>query len=341
MLALIFCVVAAVFAFRYFSLKHALREMDRELLEIRQELSRNQILHLPLPDRDLERVMQSVNHTLEEVRRERQGYEKREAEFQRLIENISHDLRTPLTVILGYLKWMKKGEKAPDALEIIERNARAMEKLVSQFYDFSRLNAQDYALELKEVDVCRLLRESIAGNYQVLEASCLNLHSSLPEHPVQIRGNTDALDRIFSNLFQNAARYAHSGLEICLEEAGQGQVRIFFQNDGEGMTEEELAHLFDRFYRNDSSRHRSGSGLGLTVARSLAELMGGTLTARLLEPGDGPDGADGTAREDGTAGADGTVRAAGTAQAAGTARADRAGKGLVSIQFILTLNAMR
>lgn len=172
MLAVVFCAVAAGFALRCLSLKHALREMNREL-------SQNQILHLP--DRDLDRAMESMNGTLE---------------------------------------------------------------------------------------------------------------------------------RIFSNLFQNAVRYARSGLEICLEEDGKGQVNIWFQNDGEGITEEEVSHLFDRFYRNESSRCRNGSGLGLTVARSLAELMEGTLTARLLE-------SEGRTEEEGAWG--------------------RGTDGMVSIRFTLTL----
>lgn len=297
---------AGYLAFRCFSLKRALREIVRDLTEIRQDLSKNQILHLPLPDRDLERLTGSMNAALEEVRQERQSYEKREAEFQRLIENISHDLRTPLTVILGYLKWMKKADTASpassgrecllpsdskditdikdikdikDILEILERNARAMEKLVAQFYDFSRLNARDYALTPEEVDVCRILKESIANNYQILEDARLDLDCRLPEHPVIIRGNTGALERIFSNLFQNAGRYARSILDIRLEENANGQVCIYFQNDSDSVREDDLPHLFDRFYKNDSSRHQEGSGLGLTVAQSLAELMGGTLTA--------------------------------------------------------------
>lgn len=274
---------AGYLAFRCFSLKRALREMTRDLTEIRQDLSKNQILHLPLPDRDLERLTNSMNAALEEVRRERQAYEKREAEFQKLIENISHDLRTPLTVILGYLKWMKRaGSKCSlqaDSLDILERNARIMEKLVAQFYDFSRLNARDYALTPEEVDVCRILKESIANNYRVLEDARLNLDCHLPEHPVIILGNTGALERIFSNLFQNAGRYARSILDIRLEENDNGQVCIYFQNDSDSVSRDDLPHLFDRFYKNDSSRHQEGSGLGLTVARSLAELMGGTLTA--------------------------------------------------------------
>ena len=306
LLSVLLLAAAGYLAFRFFSLKRALREINRDLTEIRQNLSQNQILHLPLPDRDLERLTDSMNAALEDMRRERQSYEKREAEFQKLIENISHDLRTPLTVILGYLKWMKKADNAPltssghdcsplsdskdikdvkdikdskDILDILERNARAMEKLVAQFYDFSRLNARDYALTPEEVDVCRILKESIANNYQVLEEACLSLDCHLPEHPVIIQGNTGALERIFSNLFQNAGRYARSILDIRLEENGSGQVCIYFQNDSDSVREDDLPHLFDRFYKNDSSRHQEGSGLGLTVARSLAELMGGTLTA--------------------------------------------------------------
>ena len=306
LLSVLLLAAAGYLAFRFFSMKQALREIVRDLTEIRQNLSQNQILHLPLPDRDLERLTDSMNAALEDVRRERQSYEKREAEFQKLIENISHDLRTPLTVILGYLKWMKKADNAPltssghdcsplsdskdikdvkdikdskNILDILERNARAMEKLVAQFYDFSRLNARDYALTTEDVDVCRILKESIANNYQVLEEARLSLDCHLPEHPVIIQGNTGALERIFSNLFQNAGRYARSILDIRLEENGSGQVCIYFQNDSDSVREDDLPHLFDRFYKIDSSRHQEGSGLGLTVARSLAELMGGTLTA--------------------------------------------------------------
>ncbi len=285
LLSALFLAAAGYLALRCIFLKRALREINRDLTEIRQDLSKNQILHLPLPDRDLEQLTKSMNAALEEVRQERQSYEKREAEFQKLIENISHDLRTPLTVILGYLKWMKKADTAcaasgqtcslrSDSLDILERNARTMEKLVAQFYDFSRLNARDYALKPEEVDVCRILKESIANHYQVLEDACLNLDSRLPEHPVIIQGNTGALERIFSNLFQNAGRYAR-----ILEESQTGQVYIYFQNDSDSFSEDEISHLFDRFYKNDSSRHQDGSGLGLTVARSLAELMGGALTA--------------------------------------------------------------
>ncbi len=282
-------IIGGYFALRYFLIKHALREVNEELQDIYKDMAQNQILHLPMPDRDLERLMLSMNAALEEVRKERQSYEKREKEFQEQIENISHDLRTPLTVILGYIRLMKKSKRERDlgqdqieSLEIIERKARSMEKLVTQFYAYSRLRAQDCQLIIHEVDVCRILRESIIDNYQILEKAQLKVDSRLPEHPVMVQAEASALERIFSNLFQNAGRYADSFLDIQIKESGE-KTLITLVNDTDKISEEEISHLFDRFYVQDDARNQDGTGLGLTVARSLAEAMDGTLTAEIVK----------------------------------------------------------
>ena len=294
--ALVFFIAAAAyFAFRYFALEHALRETALELTEIQGDLRRNRILCLPLPDKGLERLMESINGALEQIRRERLAYEKREREFQQQIENISHDLRTPLTVILGYLKWLKSpGENASfrleESLDVLERGARSMEHLVSQFYAFSRVNGMDFSLELERLDVCRLLRESLADNYGSLEREGFSLESRLPEHPVTALGNRDACERIFTNMLQNAGRYAHSYLDVRILESCR-QVQVVFQNDSAEIKEDDIPNLFDRFYRNDVARKKGGSGLGLTIAKSLAEAMGGSLTAQAL-PTASPGGGD-------------------------------------------------
>lgn len=123
---IIIAVIGIYFAFRYVSLLYAFRKMTKEMQEIREDLTQNQMLHLPVPNRHLAKVMSEFNSTLEEIQKERQKYEKREKEFQKQIENISHDLRTPLTVILGYLKFVKnkkyltRDEELKETLEIIE-----------------------------------------------------------------------------------------------------------------------------------------------------------------------------------------------------------------------------
>ena len=277
-------VIAVYFATRFFLLKKAMKEANREFQDILKDIQQNQILHMAMPDKELENMAQSVNQALEQIRTERQEYEKRERAFQSEIENISHDLRTPLTVILGYLKLMK-GQK--EMVETIERKAKTMQRLVTDFYDLSRLSARDYEVEIKETDVGRILRESLMDSYHILEKRALELEAEIPEHIIEVLGDASALERIFLNLIQNAGRYAQSFLHVFVREQKQ-QVWICFENDAFNVTEADVEHLFERFYRKDRARTQEGTGLGLTVAKQLAEAMEAKLTAELIrEPGGG------------------------------------------------------
>lgn len=219
--------IGGYFIFRYFSLVCALNKLVQDINDIQQDLSRNQMLHLPIPDRHLGRLLCAFNAALENIQKERQTYEKREKEFQKQIENISHDLRTPLTVILGYLKLFRRScdprsisyEDLDETLSTVEHKAEAMLHLVDAFYDYSRLNA---------------------------------------------------------------GRYADSWLKITINEESEKTVISFF-NDTRKLSGEDTSHLFERFYMQDDSRHQSGTGLGLTVARALAEEMNGMLRVNAEE----------------------------------------------------------
>ena len=195
-------VIAVYFATRFFLLKKAMKEANREFQDILKDIQQNQILHMAMPDKELEN--------------------KRERAFQSEIENISHDLRTPLTVILGYLKLMK-GQKETDMemVETIERKAKTMQRLVTDFYDLSRLSARDYEVEIKETDVGRILRESLMDSYHILEKRALELEAEIPEHIIEVLGDASALERIFLNLIQNAGRYAQSFLHVFVREQKQ------------------------------------------------------------------------------------------------------------------------
>lgn len=277
---------AVYFGLRLFLLKKSMREAGRELEEIRKDLKQNRVLHLPVPDRDLETLMSSVNSTLYEIRRERNTYEKREREFQRQIEAISHDLCTPLTVLSGYLKILRRQGGDPNAfftgeqcemLDTAVRKARTMEKLVAQFYEYSRFFG-DKEVELETMDAGRILREVFVENCLILENAGLDAAACFPDFPLWAEGNRDDLERIFVNLMQNAARYGRSWVRIAVEQE-KSRVKIVFENDTEELTEQDIPNLFLRFYQKDSARSRGGSGLGLTIAKKLAERMGGTLEA--------------------------------------------------------------
>lgn len=174
-------------------------------------------------------------------------------------------------------------------VETIERKAKTMQRLVTDFYDLSRLSARDYGLEIKETDVGRILRESLMDSYQILEKRALEVEAEIPEHIIEVLGDASALERIFLNLIQNAGRYAQSFLHVFVREQKQ-QVWICFENDAFNMTEADVEHLFERFYRKDRARTQEGTGLGLTVAKQLAEAMEVELTAELVREHGGGTG---------------------------------------------------
>ncbi len=276
---------ALYFGIRYALLKSSIQEINNELDKITRDLKKNRILKLPSPQRELEMLLSSLNHTLEQVRQERISYEKREQEFQRQLEDISHDLRTPLTAIQGYLKLI--GQKNLDReekeyLEVIRRRSAHLQHLINQFYEFSTLLSGSYKMEFRDVDLARMCREQLLGYYRQLEEAGIEVQIRIPEKPVFIRADEYALSRIIGNLLQNAARYAKHRLEIEITETQisetMKEIVLICANDAEYLKENDVQQMFQRFYTGDHARSQGGTGLGLAISRHLAEQMGGTMT---------------------------------------------------------------
>lgn len=278
-------VLAAVyFAVRSFLLKRSLRNASEELRRITRSLEENRVLKLETADRDLEEFVGEVNRTLSAIRREKNAFSRREQEFRQQIENISHDLRTPLTSILGYLKLMDTENMPADekeSLDTVRRKAEALSRLIGQFYEYSRVASEDYQPELAEMDLCRLLRETVLDSWKEIEGRRLEFSFHIPERPVVIRGNENSAERIIRNLLQNAERYAEHCLEISLKEEA-GRVILTFENDVSDFTRGDVEQLFRRFYVKDPSRNSHGTGLGLAIAKTLAEKTGGSMRAELI-----------------------------------------------------------
>lgn len=313
---IIFVVTAAAavyFGIRYTLLKRSLREVSGELDDITRNLKENRILKLLSPQRELEILLSSMNHTLDQIRKERISYEKREQEFQRQLEDISHDLRTPLTAIQGYIKLINQEKlegEDQEYLDVIRRRSAHLQYLINQFYEFSTLISGNYKMDYSRIDLARMCREQLLGYYQQLEAAGIEVQVRIPEKPVWIPADENALSRIIGNLLQNAVRYAKhrleieitekSGTEVCGAEVCSGntgsrkacgteaanEVVLICANDAEYMTEDAVQQIFDRFYTGDRARNQGGTGLGLAISRQLAERMGGTMTVESRKMGD-------------------------------------------------------
>ncbi len=283
---ILFLAVSVCLLVRLCLLKNALRRSAGELREIRKEIEENRILKMETGDRDLEVLLKEINDTLHEIRREKTDFIRREKEFQRQIEDISHDLRTPLTSILGYLKLMDTENMSREEQEdflVIQKKAEVLQRLIRQFYDFSRAVSWDYTPVLEAIDIAKLLRETVLDSYDELERRHISCRIEIPDSPVWVTGNIEAAERVISNLLQNAKRYGKKYLHICLAEERDTTI-LFFENDRGDLSEEEFGHLFDRFYVKDKARGSQGTGLGLTIARSLMEKMKGSLQGKLVEP---------------------------------------------------------
>lgn len=281
----IFILLTAYFYARYRLLCRAIKKADKDLKSIIKNIDENQIIKQEEPNKELENLLATINDSLKAIRSERIIYEKREKEFQKQIENISHDLRTPLTSILGYLKILDQSgleQEDKEALAIIQRKAYLLQRLISQFYDFSRLTSEDYVLEMEQIDIARLLRETVIDYYQELSVKNLQIDLDIPEHPILVEANSNAMERVFLNLLQNACRYAESKLKIGIEQS-KDEVTVSFENNVTDFSEDDLNSIFERFYMRDNARSDGASGLGLTIAKHLVEKMKGTLEAELKD----------------------------------------------------------
>ena len=286
--------IAVLFlALRYRMLQKCVRQADRDMEEILESPQENRILRISTPSREAERLLEQINRYIQYHQRERIDWQRQERQLQEQIENISHDLRTPLTAILGYLELVDGSglsEADREALAVVERKSRYLQRLICDFYDLSRLERKNVQLQRRPVEITRLVRETMLSYSPEFEERRLAVELSLPETAVPVLGDREALERILHNLVQNALRYARSRFWICVRETdsaeGESRVCLEFCNDTDSLTQADIPFLFERFYTADHARPSGSTGLGLTVSKLLTQAMEGDVSAELTEQGD-------------------------------------------------------
>ena len=275
--------LAAVLYLRY-RRSRALRRAARELKEARTAAGTR--LRLYSPDRDLEHLLSQVNGLLEDKERETRILRNREESLRRQIANVSHDLRTPLTSILGYLQLLGREDISPDeyrrCLEIVEGRAKVLQDLITSFYDLSRIEGGEYPLDLQPVDLRRRLEPLLAGFYEDFERAGFQVTVELEEGLPPVSADPGAVTRILTNLIGNALKHGRKTLSIRLVREGETLVTSF-SNDAPDLTQEDLPRVFERFYTADQMRTGQNTGLGLAIVKALSEQMGHSSFAELRD----------------------------------------------------------
>lgn len=222
-----------------------------------------------------------INRLLNERQRMRADYKKAEVSSKKMLSNISHDIKTPLTVILGYLEIMRLGRPDVEMVEKAEAKAKQVMEMINQFFTLAKLEAGDTDITLGKINICEVCRENILAFYEILMQKEFEVELSIPEMPVFVQGEQDSLNRIFNNLVSNVIRYGSDGkyFGVFLRQ-NSSFVSIDVVDKGKGIEREFAANVFDRLYTMEDSRNREiqGNGLGLTIAKNLAAQLGGDLT---------------------------------------------------------------
>ena len=257
-------------------LKKAAREISDEFAD-RLKNDTNTLVDISSGDRDMQRLAGCINEQLRILRREHLQYNQGNTELKTAITNLSHDLRTPLTAICGYLYMIRKTEDRDTVngyLEIIEERADTMKQLTEELFRYSVIVSEEMEMETEEVNVNQVLEDSIIGYCGALDGKGIIPEVDITETKVVRMLNKPCLTRVFSNLLNNALKYSDGDLRISLSSEGE----IAFSNTAHKLSVIDVEQLFDRFYTVESAR--DSTGLGLSIARMLVERMGGTISAK-------------------------------------------------------------
>ncbi len=308
---------------KIYLLKKSVREIAAEFAD-RLQTDTNSLIGISSRDKDMRKLADSVNKQLRILRREHLRYTQGDSELKTAITNISHDLRTPLTAICGYLDIIKKEEKPENSgcrgklhllrqppsagtkpslravsshlelsrqpvshiyrkaksdkirkyLAIIEDRAALMKSLTEELFRYSVIVSENESGEPEEVVVNSVLEDSIMGYYAALSEKGIEPSVHITEKRITRRLNRGDLARVFSNLISNALKYSDGDLDISLDGDGV----ISFSNTAASLDGVDAGRLFERFYTVEAAR--SSTGLGLSIARTLVERMGGTIAAK-------------------------------------------------------------
>lgn len=206
---------------------------------------------------------------------------------RQLMTSLSHDVRTPLTTLIGYLdaahKGIVTGQDRDDYIETARRKAHDLKEYIDVLFDWFKLNSNEFAMDINTVEAAELTRNILIDWIPIFEDKQIDYNIDIPEQPFRVKLDTDGYMRILNNLIQNVISHSHADkIEIILSKQ-EKNMKIRLADNGIGIEKEDLKHIFERLYKCDKGRSEKGSGLGLSIAHQLVEKMNGTITANSIQ----------------------------------------------------------
>lgn len=251
-------------------------------LEKIKESKSNSMIKLSTSNKAAQGLVLEVNKTLKGQQKIEEEYKRMESELKQAIANMSHDLRTPLTSIMGYIQLIDDEhmtyQEKKEYIDIVKRRAESLQTLIASFYDLSRLESKEYAFEIKSLRLDNIIYDLIASYYREFTEKGIEPKIDVDEKSKAVIADENAVKRIFSNLIQNAIKYAEGPIEILLKEQ-DGYILTTFTNIETNLSQGDVKRIFDRFFTGDRTRSGKSTGLGLAITKELVEQMGHQISA--------------------------------------------------------------
>ncbi|SDX86621.1 Histidine kinase-, DNA gyrase B-, and HSP90-like ATPase [Tepidimicrobium xylanilyticum] len=237
-------------------------------------------------NREIESIASEINNLIDLHIQSNTEKKSAERQLKQAIANMSHDLRTPLTSILGYIQLMEDDEISDEErkqyLKIAKDRTKRLQTLLNDFFELSVIESVDYSLKLENLNIKSIVEETIINLYDKFNEKQIVPNIQMPKEKVSINADESATKRVIENLVSNAIKYSYRNIAIILEKS-KTTVDLTISNDAENLTEKDVELFFDRFYMADQTRSGKGTGLGLSIAQSLMDKMNGELSAELKD----------------------------------------------------------
>lgn len=262
--------------------RRQIKKICRRLAFIREH-STNMQLYSDLDFKELNQLEAEINNVIEKSRTDSLSAKKSEDSLKETIANISHDIRTPLTSLDGYFQLLSDSESKEERqryIGIISSRISSLKNMLEELFTYTKLQNEAYVLSLEDVNFSKTVCDALFSFYDDFTAAGIEPVTDFTEEKLTVNGNAEALSRIIRNILKNALEHGTHELHLKLESC-DGQAVFSCSNRTPHPEEIDITRVFTRFYRADSSRSRTSTGLGLAIAKGLAEKMNGTVTAEL------------------------------------------------------------
>ena len=272
----ILCILLFLASIKIYMMKKSIKEIQILLKRILQA-DTNAVITITSRDKEIKQLANEINRELKVLRKEKLQYQNGNQELKRIVTNISHDMRTPLTAIMGYIELLRDNKEKQDTyLEIIERKTKELNVLTEQLFDFSKTMEISPKIEKETCCINEILEEVLANDYTLFKNNNIVPKVEICEEKIYRNVDRNTIIRIFENILHNVSKYSNGDFKVQLDNEG----KIIFSNKASSLDATTVQKIFDRYFTVENAK--KSTGLGLSITKQLVELNGGNITAQYI-----------------------------------------------------------